>query len=281
MYRSLLLVTALLVASAPAILAHIPPGPDLLCQPYTGGRYHDYAYRPGWLGAEGSYGAMGRHYSRDASFALDGNLADCAKPGPIQVRPGICHDLAAWLTEEPCIEYSTGVEQPLLDYDGEPEWGIGGAILFYETGDGVASGAIACYGWPSTGHHAGDIYALDVTGNGPQLTAFADRSLPLLRETPDCGDGILQPCGATDPRGMQPFPMNVILDTINGVLWRLDEPGSTCNAGDAYVVAASVVGDASRLSLTIGPGADGSVHVLVRQDMDTPILGTAGHIWTS
>lgn len=236
-------------------------------------------------------GATDRHSYLPVStgrlaLAYDGNLGDCPKPNTL--RAGVLHedDGLCWNDVRPpppvCGSLDTGIDQPLYDYDGELEYGHGGVTLFYDSGDGETYGATACYGWPSYGHHAGGIYAQDALGYGPRFTVTSDRARWGEEQNPDCGDGYVEPCDPNPPDpSTSPFPLNVVVDTVNNMLSTLFGPaGAGCNSLDRsyrFPAAAGPSGGA----VPFGPGADGTLSVLIEQDVDAPRAATAGSVWTA
>lgn len=261
---AILSLLLLLPLAGPA-LAHNPPFPILTCQITDNDKqYHEYG--PAWNGL--------------FIFPLfDGNLTDCPKNQDIHVGVNAC----AFLSPDLCA-IDVGTRSPLLDYDGEIDYGGGGAVLFLDgyEGDGVSSGTIACYGWPSTGHHGTTIYAQDVLGFGPRFEVTADYSRAGFESLPDCGDNLVEPCAPhpPPPSGLF-FPANVAVDTLNAVLYTLFGPGGEgCNALDNRFRCASTAVGPSRCTVPFGPGADGALSVFLENDDENGRIPTAGHIWT-
>jgi len=259
----ILFTCALLTQFSPGVVAHFPPGPVLYCQPESERLYHDYLPPAGHL-IRAQTNLLEPEPRVVASAPLDGNLADCWKPNNIEVG-----------------DLETGLPRPLADYDGEPEFNIGSARLFFDTGWGWNTGVLACYGWPSVGHHTGAVYAFDsYSAFGPAFFLGADYSRPGLEEEPDCGDGVMEPCIENPPQSTaKPFPHNLVVEAINDAIYEAFGPsGEGCNPSDSIAFAEPNDYGPSHLNVPFAPGVDGSVYVhILAVDHRIPL---GGHVWT-
>ena len=258
MRRTLVLLLAL--ASCSLAAAHTPPAPDPNCSSWSS--VHDYM--PVATG-------MAAHF-------VDGNVAAC--PMQKAATRGYCAHLLDIGANDPghplygywyryCYLFFKFGQM----YDGEPEGGYGGALLFSRSGDGLTSGVFACYGPRSFGHHSPNVWALDELGHGPALSVAADHSKVPPESGPDCGDGVLQPCDA-------PFlgapPVDPLVDMADALL-----RDAVCNPEDRVQLFDASFDGPSGGELTFAPGADGSYVVFVTLDQgETPGVATAGHIWS-
>lgn len=255
----LILAAAFLVA--PMATAHDPPGPNATCDARQ--KQHDYVPPP-------------RPYEVRVN---DGNVTDCiegANAVVVDLRPlapcilglfGFCYPLDA------------GLEQPFADYDGDLEYGHGGAILFADTGDGESFGSGACHG--GVAHHGDEVFAADVLGFGPRFLVVTDFSRASSHTYPDCGDGYLEPCmDSSPPPSTLPFPANAAVDSANLLAYQLFGPsGLTCNARERGQWMESTAVGPSGGKVPFGPGADGAYVVFLDRDVDYGRIPTSGHIW--
>lgn len=269
MDRVVLLVVALCVLT-PFAVAHAPARPIQTCQDPARGRYHEYVPP-----------ADGMHIAGD-----DGNLSDC------RFDP-VVRDVAVFYGDEApcdtlggtpllCEGVTAPADRPVLDYDGEYDFATGGAWLFVVTGDGAVGGVRACFGAPSVGHHAGDVFVLDEQGFGPRLLLTADYSPAGEEDVPDCGDNIVEPCEAATPEPSDaPEPLNVVVDTYMGVVYNQYSPQRLfCNERDRVLEAPADPSGPTRVAPPFGPGADGSYNVIVLPDPDRGLVPLSGHVWT-
>lgn len=145
--------------------------------------------------------------------------------------------------------------EPCGGIDTHKEYAFGGAVLAAVTG-GATSGALVCLG--ETGHHpvGGTVYVTDALGPGVAFTVASDASA-LSSTGPDCGDGIIEPCGT-------PFPGGAGSGGPGMSFWVVS-PG-TCNPSDLVqsCVDRCVLPD---------PGSNGAYLVFVHQ----PAL--MGHVY--
>lgn len=168
----------------------------------------------------------------------------------------------------------------LNDYDGEVDHGYGAAQLFADTGDGFSSGTLVCFG--AYGHHGSTIRAEEWGATwGPELLVTSDFSRIPPSDSPDCGDGIVEPCDPTPPApSTQPFPLNVVIDTVNGLLYTLFAPGGDgCNSLDTTHRCPSTPTPPTVCSVG-GAGIDGSYFVFLVPDLDAARIPVWGHVWT-
>lgn len=209
-------------------------------------------------------------------------------PDPL-CAPGGAHDYAAGRTDlshgwdprhfERSAQVDGALGNPLCPGgDGHAESGARDVALLFATGDGTSAGSLACHGVAAD--HAGALHALDATGFGPAFYVSGDHSLFPPALGPDCGDGIIQPCGfgAPPPPSPHPFPVNAVVDTLAALEWSL-ESSPTCDPFEAQGRAASDPAGPATLSPTFPPGADGAYVVfLVAEGARVP---TAGHVWSA
>ena len=241
--------------------------PDVTCQSPAEWRLHDY----------------GPPATDNLVFLpQDGNLDDC---GTRYVFGANCGEVRPFV---PPIAYPT-LEQFLCqtdlpaDWDGDSEWAVGGGWLASNSGDGVTYGSIACLG--IEGHHPSGGFITVTDAVLPQVnfsvTAdYWDPGNPLPQGGTDCGDGSVEPCDPTPPPpSTQPFPVNVVVDSVNVLLHGLlNGPYVTCNPLD------QVLDCLDHCVIPFGPGADGSYTVFVGPTLSggpdrTPTGATLGHIY--
>jgi hypothetical protein len=125
------------------------------------------------------------------------------------------------------------------DFPALAELGPGEVRLASESGDGASSGSLACLGIP--GHHAGlggHLVATDALGGAVGALVISDASVQPPLVGPDCGDGLVVPCGGND------------------VL------ASACTPGD------HVQECLGSCNLLYPPGADGTYQVLILSVVD-------------
>ena len=181
------LVTPLAAIADPSVLGV----PDYTCQTPSEWRTHDYgAPANGYLvtgvsdnnleGCGTTYGSFlaGQPECRLLQSQVPG-ITDPSHPFyPLYVR--LC------LTDRPA------------DYDGDMEYAQGGAYLVADSGNGSTYGGLACTG--TFGHHlvGGTVYVTDLAFPEVAFILAADFSGPLspppLPGSPDCGDGLIEPC---------------------------------------------------------------------------------------
>lgn len=177
---------------------------------------------------------------------VDGNLANCGGPGI------------------------------LVEYDGHHEFGFGIARLTVQSGNGQSSGGLACLG--EVGHHDAYISAQDIQGFGPSFSVLADYSLDPPESGLDCGDGQVMPCEPPAQPSPESFPINVVIDTVNGLIH--SGFGEVCNPLDQeYVVPLNPNGPSS-VPIPFPPGVDGSYHVIIHANALAGNRTAAGHVWT-
>jgi hypothetical protein len=212
----------------PSALAHTDQGgpgtPDLTCQTPLEWRVHDYAFASGV--PPGPF--------------LDGNREVCAPYAPQQVPacrrvpPGT----PAWNLF--CNEISSR-------FDGDYEFGVAGARLAVESGDGLTHGAGICHGM--VGHHTSHVEVEDALfGTDVAFAVLADASLPgtVPPGEPDCGDAVFRPCGPTQS-GAGPE-----VDTLIALL-----SAGICNPEDHLLECHGAC------DVPFAPGADGTYAVWV------------------
>lgn len=183
-------------------------------------------------------------------IALDGHVADCNNN---------------MLTREP---------------DTDIEWGQGGAILAVYTGSAFHNvpGTDMCYGG-LIGHHGYTIEAIDHLGFGPALIVAADYARGPNGDP--CGDGIIEPCAGPPAPSTNNFPVNVVEDIANDVVYQevTGPNGLGCNPLDQIQRAAYTPGASTIMTMQFGHGADGTYIVLVQADLNVPAIPMGGHIW--
>jgi len=248
------LATTLLLLS-PIGFAHIPPGPKNWCESPSEMHVHDYW--PSGYYANGDPGHMwvyeGPDNHGDSNFLhgpWDGNvLGDC-----------------------------NGDTVP-LDPDGHKEFAIAGAILAADDGGVYPSGFWAGASWGSDAclgemadHVPGTLISLTDTATGGAvgfsvLADYARDSFPatvdlLTGESTICGDGIIEPCDASDPTAV---------DQV------------TCNTNDqALDVYPSAISSLSNGAIPgFAPGQNGAYLVLVwgSKSPAYPGAATTGHVY--
>ena len=271
MTRTLLIALAVALVTPFAAIADpdVLGVPDSTCQTAAEMSIHDY-------GAPG----MGRL----AALPVDGNLEPCPSAAPSKGPSGVkavghfdCDPIAL----DPATTFLCE-EILAASFDGDNEYAETGAALVAESGDGVNSGGIAC--WGVEGHHpvGGSIYVTDLVALNVTFLVTADFTDPLSPVPPgevDCGDGVIQPCDPTPPQPADADPpLNIIIDIINALLYELlNAEGATCTPGDNALVCLN------HCTPTFDPGADGAYHVLVIGTLDgdndgAPTLLSGGHI---
>ena len=245
-----LLVTLALVLLTP-LAAMADPGnpgiPDTTCQTPAEWRLHDYG--PAVTGVA-------------AILPLDGNLGPCPSSSTWLDPASLECALLGSEPETTRAYQALCVNDRQIESDGDKEFALGGALLVSATGDGVTSGGVACHG--ITGHHpqGGLVTVTDALSDNVLFAVTADSTNPASPVPPgqtDCGDGIVQPCDDTPPAPSgAPLPVNVVLDTVNGLLYSLlNDPSLTCTPGDRSKLCVS-----SCLA-AFPPGADGAYVVVV------------------
>ena len=247
--------------------------PDLTCQDEAEWSLHDYGpAATGSLVAFPQDGNIEPVCANGVSTWLDHDSQECAdlEAANPTAHQALCHD-----------------PRP-APFDGDLEWAMGGGWLAAESGDGVTSGSIAC--WGIEGHHfpGSIVYVNDITGLPVAFTVtadFTDPASPVPPDGPDCGDNVIQPCDPSPPQPADLDPpldsLNPVIDTVNGVLYELfNSPGATCTVGD--VSKPCLV----RCVLDFAPGIDGVYTVFVGPTLTGgsdggPTVATAGHIATA
>ena len=167
-----------------------------------------------------------------------------------------------------------------MDYDGEFDHGFGGIQLFADSGDGFSHGTIVCLG--GYGHHGSTIHAAEWGASwGPRILVTSDFSRIPPADGPDCGDSYVEPCAPTPPPpSTQPFPVNVVVDTVNGLLYMVFGPGGDgCNVQDRAIRCASTAPPPT-VCTVLGPGIDGSYFVFLEPDLDAARIPVWGHVWS-
>lgn len=234
--RRTCLTLAATLALAPLALAHTDQGgpgtPNHHCQTPVEWAVHDYA-------SPNRYRLTG---------VSDNNLEECvATYGGTQGGTPECRELVDRFgmgPGNPVWELLCHTDRP-GNFDGDYEFALGGALLAVEDGDGATSGSIVCLGM--IGHHGITIDIYDqIFGDNVAFSVGADASLPgaVLPGEPDCGDGVVQPCGS-------PFPG---FATAPDVLYA---PGAACNPDDHLVQCWDVC------TVPFGPGANGTYVIWV------------------
>lgn len=230
-YAPLLALLAL-----PLAVAHddlLGPGtPDLSCQTPAEWRVHDYAPPA----------------QADTLAAVDdGNIEECGTTFGFTTGAQECRELEDRYNLGPgdaVWELVCNTDRP-LDFDGDFEFAVGGALLSVESGDGATSGSLVCYG--ALGHHpaGGPVRVQDNLVNPVAFSVGADASLlPPPPGMPDCGDGTIVPC-----------------------------PGFGCNPDDH--LHSCPIQNNGVCNVPFGPGADGAYYVFVGR-MARPAVG--GHV---
>ena len=169
---------------------------------------------------------------------------------------------------------NAGCPSPPPVFDGDFEYANGGGWLIAQSGDGVSSGGIAC--WGVVGHHpvGGSVYVTDAVFPDVVFTVAADFSALAPPLTPDCGDGAIEPC--PPPPSSLPPPVGPAVDTVNAILRGV--LGTSCNPLDMSQACLN------RCAVPFPPGSDGAYVVFVGPTTNggpagTPTGATQGHIF--